>query len=694
MGKKIVGWLLIALCSLILFSPENGTASIGNIKEFLNTCPKNDPVYNQIKNDFTIRRNGVVVPFDGIACTEPTSSMNIAQYTDELIVLQGLRTSYYMDYGQSGHLPWTPGTLYQWMKSKIKGFNIDDAATNNSCCETFPDGVYVTLTKSDDFNRDFDRAWKGIEGNIGLYAHEVRHLDNFPHVNCNGNLNDLNYNPAALTTFGTQWWLEKSWLNGDINVGYSCLSSSERQEITDWALSSLNVFRNRFCNTKPPLVPMPANPGGPCQAAPSLSWKVQTVDAALDFGQYVSTAIDPGNDIPYISYFDATSGHLRLASPVTSPANCGPNNSWWCRTVDSNPKVGKYSSTAISKSGSTWKLGISYLDETNHSLKYAVYTCFGSICGWTFETIDSPLAPPRFTSLTFDSDLLPHIAYQSDCGPSCSSLKYASYVGSGGNCGAGKWRCDTVKNVGYAGYGLYPSLALNGSNRPRIAHYDSFFGNLGYAWDCGSGSCGNCGPGNTWQCDVMDSTGNVGLFPSLHIDKGASDNARIAYYDSTNGKLKYVTIPGTIGNCGPLFFGIRIWQCDVIDNMGASLTGYAGVSLGVDPAGKPLIAYLDASDPQTPTLLKVAQPTSLPGNGNCGPIANWECATVDGGGSWTNEGSFVSLAFNSTGKPIMAYYEEDNYTDGNLKVAALWDYPFPPFLPSAPFLYFLPLILR
>ncbi|RPH83099.1 MAG: hypothetical protein EHM75_12395 [Desulfobacteraceae bacterium] len=266
MGKKAAGWLFIGLCSLIIFCPETGTASIWNIKAFLNTCPQNDPAYNQIRSDFTIRRNGVVV--GNIPCSEPTSAMNIAQYTDELIVLQGLRTIYYMDSGQAGHLPWTPGTLYQWMKSKIKGFNIDDAATFNSCCGTIQGGLYVTLIHSDDFNRDFDRAWKGIEGNIGLYAHEVRHLDNFPHANCNGNLNDLNYNPAALTTFGTQWWLEKSWLNGNINVGYSCLSSIERQDMANWHLSNANsTFRSRFCNTQPPILLFPANPGGPCLAS-------------------------------------------------------------------------------------------------------------------------------------------------------------------------------------------------------------------------------------------------------------------------------------------------------------------------------------------------------------------------------------------------------------------------------------------
>ncbi len=57
---------------------------------------------------------------------------------------------------------------------------------------------------------------------------------------------------------------------------------------------------------------------------------------------------------------------------------------------------------------------------------------------------------------------------------------------------------------------------------------------------------------------------------------------------------------------------------------------------------------------------------------------------MDGGGSSTNEGTFTSLAFNSKGKPILAYYEEDDYNDGNLKVATLWDQLFLPLVLKNP----------
>jgi hypothetical protein len=441
MGKKIASLLLASLGCLLLIQPETGLASIGNIKEFLNTCPQNDPAYNQIRSDFTIRHNGIVV--GNIACSEPTSSMNLAQYTDELIVLQILRVMYYMDYGQAGHLPWTPaGTLYQWMKSKIKGFNIKDTATDSSCCDnSFPGGLYITLWPSDDLSRSTDRLWRGIAQYITLLAHETRHVDGFPHPSCCIYPRcDQTFDQSNLSPIGIQWWLNKLFLTGEINVGASCLDAAERQETINWNLAGTNGEIKSFCDNTPPTVSVPAAPLGLCLGAHSLPWKVTTVDSALDYGQYAAIAIDPGNDIPYISYYDATSAQLRLASPVPPEGgNCGPNNSWWCRTMDeSNHQVGKYSSLAISIPGTAiWKLGISYIDEANHALKYYSYYCNILGCHSAIETIDSNVFSTRFTSLKFDSGGSPHIAYQVTCGPLCILLKYASYVGNGGNCGAG-----------------------------------------------------------------------------------------------------------------------------------------------------------------------------------------------------------------------------------------------------------------
>src|SRR6185295_341193 len=112
-----------------------GRPFIVNIEQFLDGCPASDPATTQIRSDFQIRRNGV--PVGAIACTAPAAQMPIAQFTDELTTLQALRVMYYMDRGQTGHLPWTPTTsLYDWMKSQIQAIDIRDdmGGTAGLCC--------------------------------------------------------------------------------------------------------------------------------------------------------------------------------------------------------------------------------------------------------------------------------------------------------------------------------------------------------------------------------------------------------------------------------------------------------------------------------------------------------------------------------------------------------------------------------
>jgi len=259
-GGNVLRRILVPAVLLIAW---HGLASAVNIGPLLDTCPQFDPAYSQIRSDFEIRRNGVVV--QDVPCSEPVSQLPISQYTDELIVLQGLRAVFYMNLG-SNHLPWAPGTLYEWMKSKMAGIDISDTSQFSACCETLDGKPFFILKAQDDFNRDFDRGWRGIAGNIDLYAHELRHLDGFPHVSCCGIAGgcDQTYDEANLSPYGIQWWLNAHWLTGEIYVGFSCLDPSQIAEITNWHLSATQGFRDRFCDNKPPLLTAPAIPGGEC----------------------------------------------------------------------------------------------------------------------------------------------------------------------------------------------------------------------------------------------------------------------------------------------------------------------------------------------------------------------------------------------------------------------------------------------
>ena len=254
----------VAVLTAMLIAGQ-GKAIALNIGPLLDSCPQSDPAYEQIRRDFEIRRNGV--PVGDVFCAEPASQLPLSQYTDELIVLQSLRSVYSMDLG-ANHLPWAPGTLYEWMKSKMTGIDISDTAAFSSCCETIDGKRFFIRKAQDDFNRDFDRQWIGISGDIGLYAHELRHLDGFPHTSCCGIPGgcDQTYDETNLTPYGIQWWLESHWLTGELYVGFSCLEPSQVAEAENWHLASCDgQFRERFCDNKPPLLSLPAMPGGECR---------------------------------------------------------------------------------------------------------------------------------------------------------------------------------------------------------------------------------------------------------------------------------------------------------------------------------------------------------------------------------------------------------------------------------------------
>ena len=264
-------WVLVSvLVGLVVTAPCG--AQIRNIDEFLEQCPTTDPAFGTITSDFVIRVNGV--PVTEFPCSGPTSSIPISQYTDALIVLQTLRTIYYMDRNMpAGHLPWTSGSLYDWMKAKIAGINIVDGVVGGYCCDTFDDGKYIVMGPADEFNRNFDRTWEGISGNITFYAHERRHADppGYGHVSCCGcgipYACDQTYDEADLSPYAIQWWLDWAWLTGYINVGIGCLDQSRVTTIANWHLNACNLSRDRFCDALPPVLTLPKTPGGECLEA-------------------------------------------------------------------------------------------------------------------------------------------------------------------------------------------------------------------------------------------------------------------------------------------------------------------------------------------------------------------------------------------------------------------------------------------
>jgi hypothetical protein len=183
----------------------------------------------------------------------------------------------------------------------------------------------------------------------------------------------------------------------------------------------------------------------------------QKVNFPQDVGTYTSLAINPLNDLPYISYYDAYNGDLMLAHFLPNGGgNCGTNNNWKCEVLDGDvshggANVGTHTSIDIiaNEADHSWRIGISYHDVTNDALKFISWTCGTLVCTiHNIVTIASPASAffnyGLYTSVRLRSDGTAYIVYQNtNLLTNTDTLRYASYVGSGGNCGvdtaAGKW---------------------------------------------------------------------------------------------------------------------------------------------------------------------------------------------------------------------------------------------------------------
>ena len=421
--------------------------------------------------------------------------------------------------------------------------------------------------------------------------------------------------------------------------------------------------------TIPPLFFGPLSP-----LEDSSTWVRQALDTANQAGAYASVAVDPLLGTLYISYYDSSNGDLRLAHEVDTGGNCGPGNSWLCEAIDTEGDRGLYSSIAVGRFYfSELKVGIAYYDVTQVSLRYAEYS--GSSGQWRIDTVQAgvPLVSQAglYPSLRFDSSGEPRIAFQENTLAGNEWLKLAVYSHgkalnpANSSCTDTDWYCWNVDSG--EGVGKYTSLALLDNNEWRIAYYSATTAELRVARYYGTG--GNCGDSSLWKCEPIDtiaaSSPIQGDGNKISLQAGAGSALTIAYYNAVSDALKVATFPpAETGNCGPK----GSWSCFEIETLGAVATTGANVelSLKLDSAGLPLIAYPDAGEGE---VLKVAQPIDRLDlvAGNCGPtvgspfsIHTWQCDVVDSGLRGTedhNVGQFPALAFDLDDLAAVAYQD-------------------------------------
>lgn len=394
-------------------------------------------------------------------------------------------------------------------------------------------------------------------------------------------------------------------------------------------------------------------------------------------GSHVSVAVDENDgNRAWVSYYSEVYGGLMVAHYVGAGlGNCGdPDNAWLCEEVDkvAGESKGLYSSIAVFPDNNpapdinAMKVGVSYYDETNKSLKFAEYSCTSATnCAWSVQTVESSTDVNddvgRYASLDFGLTGTPHISYYMvdilTAPQKTEMVKHALFVGGGsGNCGDNlDWACHVVDSSPNS-LGMHTSIDIDWLNEVYISYYDGFNGALKYATMVGTG--GNCGSMGDWRCETIDlgASADVGKFSAMHSCVDEEDYLRIAYYDQTAGTLKYAYNIFSGGNCGES----GNWQCDVIDEVGVDLP-QMDIAIEVAPDNKPMVAYTEQTEDLLSYRLRVAQRAPEYSYSNCGGElwTRWWCQTLDDGTNSIERGLFLDFDLKANGLAVIAYTELD-----------------------------------
>ena len=232
-----------------------------------------------------------------------------------------------------------------------------------------------------------------------------------------------------------------------------------------------------------------------------------------------------------------------------------------------------------------------------------------------------------------------------------------------------------VREEGMNDVGMYASLAIAPDGLGRISYYDKTAGDLKFATQVSK---------SKWEVETVDAPGNVGGWTSLVLQDG---NPRIAFYDFDNGDLKVATKDGE-----GAWNVLKVDGNDTDSGKFASMAAGAGGALG--------IAYYDATNGDlryvegTATGFGVPEVVESAGDTGQWPSLAYDLGTAliayqdftnqdlrlarrDGGSAWSfttvDPGDWVgadtSIAVSAAGRITIAYMDGLN----NDLQSASWD---------------------
>lgn len=383
-------------------------------------------------------------------------------------------------------------------------------------------------------------------------------------------------------------------------------------------------------------------------------WQTEVVDSDPLVGAYAALAFN-SNSRPFISYYDAANGNLKLAYNLgggwqklvvdTNPVALSVAESFADPDLYTSPElrafyekldaipwkdpfksaelpgtdvaditydgggVGLHTSIAIDGIG---RVHISYYDDDNRDLKYAMWNGLDTPPTFVIEVVDKYDDQGKvglWSSIAVDSSNVPQIAYMSE---KYDDLKFAWRKGF--NQSWDTFTVDSASNVG-----AFVSLVVDANGYPQMSYMDFANYNLKFARMTGTGPV-------TWTSGSIATEGSVGWYSSIARD--ANGKLHISFYDMTGGDLEYASGSGST------------WSLKTIYSTGD--LGYF-TSIAIDKTNLPGIVYGNST-------LNVLQYTHL-------TDGKWVASTITIGKT-ADVGMATSLALNNFGEAYISYLDD------------------------------------